>query len=108
MRLTPRKLGASPSPRCRAPSFKSLRFEAPRHLPDRTILIRFERRKPAGRVIVYYKGERMGEARLLDPVANDRKPETRVLKPDVGSQRTEAGSQKPEQQSETNNHKPQP
>jgi len=55
-------------------SFKSLRFEAPRHLPDRTIHIRFERRKPAGRVVVYYKGERMGEARLLDPVANDRKP----------------------------------
>ena len=82
-------------------SFKSLRFEAPRHLPDRTILIRFERRKPAGRVIVYYKGERMGEARLLNPVANDRKPETRVLKPDVGNQN-------PEQQSENNNHKPHP
>jgi hypothetical protein len=55
-------------------SFKALRFEAPRHLPDRTIQIRFERRKPAGRVVVYYKGERMGEARLLDAVANDRKP----------------------------------
>jgi hypothetical protein len=25
-------------------------------------------------VVVYYKGERMGEARLLDAVANDRKP----------------------------------
>jgi hypothetical protein len=25
-------------------------------------------------VVVYYKGERMGEARLLNPVANDRKP----------------------------------
>jgi putative transposase len=55
-------------------SFKSLRFEAPRHLPNRTIQIRFERRKPAGRVVVYYKGERMGEARLLDMIANDRKP----------------------------------
>ena len=55
-------------------SFKSLRFEAPRHLPERTIHIRFERRRPAGRVVVYYKGERMGEARPLDPVANDRKP----------------------------------
>jgi hypothetical protein len=54
-------------------SFKSLRFEAPRHLPDRTIQVRFQRKNP-DRVIVYYKGERMGEARRLDPIANDRKP----------------------------------
>lgn len=59
-------------------SFKALRFEAPRHLPDRTIQIRFERRRPAGRVVVYYKGERMGEARPLDPVANDRKPQSEL------------------------------
>ena len=55
-------------------AFKSLRFEAPRHLPERTIQVRCERRCPTQRVIVYYKGERMGEAKLLDPVANDRKP----------------------------------
>ncbi len=55
-------------------SFKSLRFEAPRHLPDRTIQIRFQRSQATARVVVYYKGERMGEARLLDAVANDRKP----------------------------------
>jgi putative transposase len=55
-------------------SFKSLRFEAPRHLPDRTIHIRFQRSRPVERVVVYYKGERMGEARLLDAIANDRKP----------------------------------
>ena len=55
-------------------SFKSLRFEAPRHLPDRIIHIRFQRSRPLERVVVYYKGERMGEARLLDMVANDRKP----------------------------------
>jgi putative transposase len=55
-------------------SFKSLRFEAPRHLPERTIQIRFQRSRPLDRVVVYYKGERMGQARLLDPVANDRKP----------------------------------
>jgi transposase InsO family protein len=55
-------------------SFKSLRFEAPRHLPDRVIQIRFERRRPTQRVIVFYKGERMGQARPLDLVANDRKP----------------------------------
>jgi hypothetical protein len=43
-------------------------------LPDRTIQIRFERRNPVQRVIVFYKGQRMGEAKPLDPVANDRKP----------------------------------
>ncbi|MGH7942698.1 MAG: DDE-type integrase/transposase/recombinase, partial [Limisphaerales bacterium] len=43
-------------------SFKSLRFEAPRHLPDRTIHIRFQRSRPVERVVVFYKGERMGEA----------------------------------------------
>ena len=57
-------------------AFKSLRWEAPRHLPDRTIHIRFQRSQSIARVVVYYKGERMGEARLLNPVANDRKPLT--------------------------------
>lgn len=55
-------------------AFKSRRFEAPRHLPDRTVQVRFERRRPTHRVIVYYKGERMGEAKVLDPIANDRHP----------------------------------
>jgi putative transposase len=55
-------------------SFKAVRFEAPRHLPDRTVQVRFERRQPTHRVVVYYKGERMGEARPLDMLANDRKP----------------------------------
>jgi len=55
-------------------AFKSLRWEAPRHLPDRTIHLRFQRSQPVSRVVVYYKGERMGEARLLDAIANDRKP----------------------------------
>ena len=53
-------------------SFKALRFEAPRHLPDRTIQVRFRRKDPTARVVVFYKGQRMGQARLLDPVANDR------------------------------------
>jgi transposase InsO family protein len=55
-------------------AFKSRRFEAPRHLPDRTIQVRFERRRPTQRVVVYYQGERMGEAKILDPIANDRHP----------------------------------
>jgi putative transposase len=53
-------------------SFQAVRFEAPRHLPDRTIQVRFERKTPTQRVIVYYKGERMGEARPLNAIANDR------------------------------------
>jgi putative transposase len=57
-------------------AFKSLRWEAPRHLPDRTIHVRFQRSQPTARLIVYYQGERMGEARLLDAIANDRKPST--------------------------------
>jgi putative transposase len=60
-------------------SFKALRFEAPRHLPDRAIQIRFQRSQPTRRVVVYYKGERLGEARLLDAIANDRKPSTTPL-----------------------------
>ncbi len=59
-------------------SFKSRRFEAPRHLPNREIVIRFQRLSPSQRVIVYYKTERMGEARPLDPVANDRKPTSKA------------------------------
>jgi hypothetical protein len=55
-------------------SFKSVRYEPPRHLAERTIQVRFRRKDPSGRVVVYYKGERMGEAKALDPVANDRKP----------------------------------
>ncbi len=62
-------------------SFKSLRFEAPRHLADRVIQIRFQRSQPASRVVVYYKGQRMGQARLLDAVANDRKPATTPAAP---------------------------
>jgi putative transposase len=55
-------------------SFQAVRFEAPRHLPDRTIQVRFERKTPTQRVVVYYKGERMGEARPLNAIANDRPP----------------------------------
>src|SRR5258708_31823298 len=44
-------------------SFKSKRFEAPRHLPERTIQIRFQRKDPADRVVVHYKAESMRDAR---------------------------------------------
>ncbi len=54
-------------------SFKSIRFEAPRDLRQRKIQIRYNRLK-FDKAIVYYKGERMGQARRVDFIANDRKP----------------------------------
>ncbi|HKY35207.1 MAG TPA: integrase core domain-containing protein [Polyangiaceae bacterium] len=54
-------------------SLKNTRFEAPRDLRGRKVQIRFDRLKFDG-AIVYFKGERMGEARPCDFVANDRKP----------------------------------
>lgn len=50
-------------------SFNAVRYEAPRDLTNRLIHIRFDRNKPV-RVIVYYKAERMGEAKKLDLIAN--------------------------------------
>lgn len=79
-------------------SFKAVRFECPRHLPERTIQIRFERKRPAARVVIYYKGERMGEARTLDPIANDRPPALRsgaAGKPEDRQQKSADGDQAP-------------
>ena len=53
-------------------AFKNGRYEAPRHLPNRKVQVRFERRRPTRKLVVYYKAERMGEARALDFTANDR------------------------------------
>jgi transposase InsO family protein len=54
-------------------SLKTVRFEAPRDLRSRKVQVRFDR-KHFGRVVVYYKGERMGDARPVDFFANDRAP----------------------------------
>ena len=51
----------------------SVRYEAPRDLSNRQIQIRYNRANPE-RIVVFYKGERMGEATLLDFLANDRPP----------------------------------
>lgn len=47
------------------------RYEAPRDLSARKIQVRY-RRGQADRILVYYKGERLGKATLLDFQANDR------------------------------------
>lgn len=52
---------------------KKIRFETPAGLANRKIQVRFDRKNfdPA-KVIVYYKGERIGPARPVDFIANDR------------------------------------
>ena len=57
-------------------SFKGKRYEGPRHLPSRKIQVRFSRKRPHEKLVVFYHGERMGEARVLDAIANDRAPGT--------------------------------
>jgi transposase InsO family protein len=54
-------------------SVQAIRYEAPRDLSSRKIQVRFNRAKPT-RIIVYYKGERMGQATPLDLLSNDRAP----------------------------------
>ena len=49
----------------------NVRYEAPRELSGCKIQVRFNRADP-GRIIVFYKGERMGEATKLDFLSNDR------------------------------------
>jgi hypothetical protein len=54
-------------------SVGNIRYEAPRNLSARQIQVRFNRASP-NRIVVFYKGERMGEATRLDFLANDRAP----------------------------------
>jgi hypothetical protein len=49
--------------------FKNKRYEAPADLRQRQISIRFDRFRPA-RVVVYYKDQRIGEAKELDLISN--------------------------------------
>lgn len=50
-------------------SFQNIRYEAPADLRDKTITIRFDREKP-DRIIVFYKNQRIGQAKTLDLIAN--------------------------------------
>lgn len=52
-------------------SFNATRYEAPVDLRDKPITIRFDRAR-LDRVVVYYKDQRMGDAKLLDLYANAR------------------------------------
>ncbi len=54
---------------------KNIRFETPVNLPNRKIQVRFDRKNfDPNKVIVYYKDQRMGPARPVDFIANDRPP----------------------------------
>jgi transposase InsO family protein len=68
-------------------SLKNTRFEAPRDLRNRKIQVRFNRLK-FDRAIVYFKGERMGEARPVDFIANDRKPSNKSRANTSGPEQT--------------------
>jgi len=54
---------------------RNVRYEAPRDLSGRKIQVRFNRAAPK-RIVVFYHGERMGEATKLDFLGNDRAPDT--------------------------------
>jgi putative transposase len=53
-------------------SFSGRRYETPVDLRDKEVQLRYDRHRQdsAAVVIVYHKGQRMGQARLLDAVAN--------------------------------------
>ena len=52
-------------------SFASRRYETPVDLRDKEIQLRYDRhRGENSAVTIYYKGQRLGTARLLDAVAN--------------------------------------
>ena len=60
-------------------SLKKIRYEAPRDLRSRRIQVRFDRKR-MDKVIVYYQDRNMGQARPLNPIANDRKPKALLEK----------------------------
>lgn len=50
-------------------SFKNTRYETPVDLRDKEITIRFDRSN-LDRIVIYYKSQRMGEAHVVDLIAN--------------------------------------
>lgn len=52
-------------------SFKNVRYETPVDLRDKQIQLRYERSR-CNRIVIYYKDQRMGEAKPLDLIVNGR------------------------------------
>ena len=73
-------------------SLHTVRFEAPRDLRGRTVGVRYHRvprskgqpRSTPQRAVVYFRGERMGQARPLDRIANGRPPSRHSAKSEGG------------------------
>jgi hypothetical protein len=63
--------------------FQNTRYEVSVDLRDKKVTVRFDRHKP-DRIIVYYKGNRMGEAKPLDRVANALKRNPKLNSNDKG------------------------
>jgi hypothetical protein len=57
-------------------SLRNIRFESPADLRNRKIQVRFDRNR-FNKIVVYYKGERIGTARVVDMIGNDRPPRPR-------------------------------
>lgn len=54
--------------------YNKVRYEAPRDVRKKKVTIRYDRTNPLTPPIVYYEGERLGEATAIDFHSNDRKP----------------------------------
>jgi putative transposase len=53
-------------------SFQNKRYEAPAYLHAKKIQIRFDRHRDNSPVIVYFKGDRIGEANIVNFIANSK------------------------------------
>lgn len=68
--------------------FNGVRYETPVDLRDKEIQIRYERNSENTQVIIYYKNNRMGTAKLLDLISNAKLRRSRIKKnkfPDIGT-----------------------
>ena len=52
-------------------SFYNIRYETPVDLREKIVILRYQR-SSRKRIVIYYKGQRMGEAKPLDLIANAR------------------------------------
>ena len=55
-------------------SFQTVQYEAPRDLRGKSVTLRYSRFADGSSPVVYDEGQRLGAARPLDRLANDRKP----------------------------------
>lgn len=71
-------------------SLAGRRWEAPADVRNRKVMVRFDRKDPK-RVVVFYKGQRLGTACPVDFLANDRKPKPKPTDPNAPGYRSQDG-----------------